>query len=164
MKRPDWRGSLPVLALAAAKSVRSFPDVNVSPVEPSNTTRTDGSFEAASSASDALAYIAWLSAFFLSGRFQRISRTPLAWVMVTWSVMGRLRILTMRRAGRARGQGRLNGKRRPDRSGSCLWFEFQWIVELADDFRRVAKKKLISRSALASLSDPWTEFSPIDWA
>src|SRR5689334_4377228 len=65
----------------------SLPEVKQSPSDVSSATRIDLSAEAFSSASEAPRYISLDRAFFLSGRFQVISITPLATDTFRCSVM-----------------------------------------------------------------------------
>src|ERR1700733_12362552 len=65
----------------------SLPEVNVSPVPVSMMTRIAGSSSADSNAATTPSYIARVSAFFFSGRLNRISMMPAARVTISSSVM-----------------------------------------------------------------------------
>src|SRR5271163_2690744 len=73
--RKSWASRSASPAAALAKSARSFPAVNASPSAANSTTRIAGFFWAVLRAPVAARYMAFESAFFLSGRAKTISRT-----------------------------------------------------------------------------------------
>src|SRR3984885_4425952 len=85
----SWAARSAFPAAALAKSARSFPAVNASPSAENSTTRIAGFFWAVLRASVAARYMAFESAFFLSGRAKTISGTAPSWLTLMCSVICR---------------------------------------------------------------------------
>lgn len=88
--RNRWTGGVSSASICGGvfmKSTRSLPAVKFPPSPVNSTTRIAASSWAETTASAMTAYMAWVSAFFFSGRAMVIVRTPFASSTRTCSVM-----------------------------------------------------------------------------